>query len=356
MTDQDLAQELRERVQAAAATGTPLCIRGGDSKRFYGREPAGEPLEVGGHRGILSYEPSELVITARAGTPLTEIEQTLAEQGQMLPFEPPHFGPGATIGGAVASGLAGPRRPWGGAPRDLLLGVKLLDGKGQVLKFGGQVMKNVAGYDLARLMAGAMGCLGVLLEVSLKVLPRSAQERTLSLELAADPALELMRRLAGEPLPLTGACHLDGRLMLRLAASDALLEQTRKRLGAEPAAEGEGEGFWPRLRDHTLAFFQSPAPLWRLSIPPATPASSLPGALLTDWGGAQRWLPTDSPAQQVRDYAEKAGGHAVSFRNGDRGGAVFHPLEPGLAALHRRLKQVFDPHGLLNRGRMYADW
>ena len=171
MTDQDLTQELQQRVQAAAAAGTPLCIRGGDTKRFYGREPLGEPLDVAGHRGILSYEPSELVITARAGTPLDEIEQALAEQGQILPFEPPHFGPGSTIGGAVASGLAGPRRPWGGAPRDLLLGVKLLDGKGQILKFGGQVMKNVAGYDLSRLMAGAMGCLGVLLEVSLKVLP-----------------------------------------------------------------------------------------------------------------------------------------------------------------------------------------
>jgi glycolate oxidase FAD binding subunit len=354
MTDQDLTQELQQQVQAAAAGGNPLCIRGGDTKRFYGREPLGEPLEVAGHRGILSYEPSELVITARAGTPLDEIEQALAEQGQLLPFEPPHFGPGSTIGGAVASGLAGPRRPWGGAPRDLLLGVKLLDGRGQILKFGGQVMKNVAGYDLSRLMAGAMGCLGVLLEVSLKVLPSPAQERSLGLELAVEPALELMRRLSGEPLPVTAACHLDGRLMLRLAASDALFEETRKRLGAEPMADQEG--FWQRLRDQALPFFESSGPLWRLSVPPATPPSSLAGASLTDWAGAQRWLLTDAPARQIRDYAEAAGGHAVLFRNGERSGAVFHPLEPGLSALHQRLKQVFDPHSLFNPGRMYADW
>jgi glycolate oxidase FAD binding subunit len=247
----------------------------------------------------------------------------------------------------------GPAAP-GAAPRDLLLGVKLLDGKGQILKFGGQVMKNVAGYDLARLMAGAMGCLGVLLEVSLKVLPSAAQESSLSLDLATEPALELMRRLAGEPLPLTGACHLDGRLMLRLAASDALFEATRRRLGAEPVADAEG--FWRRLRDHSLDFFQSPAPLWRLSVPPAAPVSSLPGESLTDWAGAQRWLLTDAPAQQIRDFAGSAGGHAVLFRNGDRSGAVFHPLEPGLSALHQRLKQVFDPRGLLNPGRMYPDW
>jgi len=354
MTDQDLSEELRQRVQAAAARGTRLCVRGGDTKRFYGREPSGEPLELADHRGILSYEPSELVITARGGTPLLEIEQALADKGQMLPFEPPHFGPGATIGGAVASGLAGPRRPWGGAPRDLLLGVKLLDGKGQIVKFGGQVMKNVAGYDLARLTAGAMGCLGVLLEVSMKVLPRSTQERSLSLGLGLRPALDLMRRLAGEPLPVTGACHLDDRLMLRLAASDSLFEETRKRLGAEPVADAEG--FWQSLRDHALDFFQSADPLWRLSVPPATPAAPLPGESLIDWAGAQRWLVTDAPARQVREFAETAGGHAVLFRNGDRSGDVFHPLEPGLSALHQRLKQVFDPQGLFNPGRMYVDW
>ncbi len=354
MTDRDLSQAIQQQVQQAAAAGSALCIRGGGSKAFFGRMPRGEPLEMAGHRGILSYEPSELVLTARAGTPLEEIEQALAEQGQMLAFEPPHFGPGATIGGAVASGLAGPRRPWGGAPRDLLLGVRLIDGHGRNLKFGGQVMKNVAGYDVSRLMAGALGCLGVLLEVSLKVLPRPPQEQSLVLELERAEALALMRQLAGEPLPLTGACYLERRLCLRLGAGEALFQATAERLGAEPLADGEA--FWRDLRDHRLAVFQTGAPVWRLSVPPASPDPELPGTSVLDWAGAQRWFLTDAPAERVRARAAEAGGHASLFRGGDREGEVFHPLEPAVAALHRRLKQVFDPQGLFNPGRMYADF
>ncbi len=354
MTDRDLSREIQQQVQQAAAAGRALCIRGGGSKAFYGRRPHGEPLEMAGHRGILSYEPSELVITARAGTPLAEIEQALEEQGQMLAFEPPHFGPGATIGGAVASGLAGPRRPWGGAPRDLLLGVRLIDGQGRSLKFGGQVMKNVAGYDVSRLMAGALGCLGVLLEVSLKVLPRPPQEQSLELELERVEALGLMRQLAVEPLPLTGACYLDGRLCLRLGAGPALFRATAERLGA--TAMADGEEFWRDLRDHRLPFYQTDAPLWRLSLPPASPDPELPGTGILDWAGAQRWILSDASEERIRDLAAAAGGHACRFRGGDPEGGVFHPLPPEVLALHRRLKQVLDPKGLFNPGRMYAEF
>lgn len=350
MFDSDLTEKLKTRVENAAAAEQALCIRGGGSREFYGREPVGEPLELGRHRGILGYEPTELVITARAGTPVQEVEAALAEQGQMLPFEPPRFAPGGTIGGAVASGLAGPRRPWGGAPRDLLLGVKLLDGNGRVMKFGGQVMKNVAGYDISRLMAGAMGTLGILLEISLKVLPRPPQELTLTRSADTETALELMEVLQGRPLPVTGACHLEGRLYLRLATHRESAAGLAGEIGAEII---DASTFWSGLRDQELAFFTHEGPLWRLSVPPAsTPAIN--GEMLIDWGGAQRWLKSDVPAPQVREVAARVGGHAVLFRNGDRSGEVFQPLEPPLQTFHRRLKQVFDPRGILNPGRLYA--
>ena len=218
MTD-DLTDVLREQVREAGHAGTALRIRGHDSKAFYGEPVDGKPLDLSAHRGIVDYEPTELVLTARAGTPLAEIEALLAEKGQVLAFEAPRFDGRGTLGGAVASGLAGPRRPWGGAPRDLILGVCLLDGRGQVLRVGGQVMKNVAGYDVSRLMAGSLGTLGVLLEISLKVLPAPIETRTLLLELLREAALARLRELARQPCPLSGACHLDGRLYLRLGAA-----------------------------------------------------------------------------------------------------------------------------------------
>jgi glycolate oxidase FAD binding subunit len=351
MTDRDLTGQLQDRIRAAAAGRTPLRLRGGGSKEFYGRTTDGDLLDLSGHRGILDYEPTELVITARGGTPLDEVEAVLGEQGQMLPFDPPRFAPGATLGGAVASGLAGPRRPWCGAPRDLVLGLRLMDGQGQVLKFGGQVMKNVAGYDLSRLMAGALGTLGVLLELSIKVLPRPASELTLSREADPATALTLMERVQGGPVPVTGACWLEGRLYLRLAAGAAGAHRLGDEIGAEPLAE---DNFWRRLRDHQLDFFTADTPLWRLSVPPvATPAVT--GDSLIDWGGAQRWVRTQAPVGQIRQAAAAVDGHATLFRGGARDGEVFHPLAPPVAALHRRLKAVFDPAGILNPGRLYAD-
>lgn len=352
MVSVDYTRELVEQVRDAAAHSRPLRIVGGDSKAFYGRLTGGTPLQTINHHGIVSYEPTELVITARAGTSLAEIEHALAERGQMLPFDPPSFGEHTTLGGTVAAGLAGPGRPWRGAPRDLLLGVKLLDGKGQVQSFGGQVMKNVAGYDIARLMAGAMGTLGVLLEVSLKVLPQPAADRTLVLEMDRERALHKMRELAAMPVPLAGACHLQGRLHLRLSGNLSGVDAWEKQIGGE---RGTGENFWARLRDHQLEFFRQDAPLWRISLPPATGCRDYDADALTDWGGAQRWLYTDMPAEHIREEVARHNGHATLFRGGDRNGEVFQPLDPVMLRLHQGLKQTFDPKGIFNPGRLYAE-
>ncbi len=349
MDGADQTSALQQSVRRAAENGTALEIRGGRSKHFYGREPAGDPLEISGHRGILSYQPTELVVRVRGGTPLSELEALLAEQGQMLPFEPPHFGGEATIGGAVASGLAGPRRPWGGAPRDLLLGVRILDGRGQILEFGGQVMKNVAGYDLSRMMAGAMGTLGVLLDVSVKVLPRSAGETTLALTVDAEEALKLMTVLQGKPISLSGLSWVDGRLYVRAEA--ASIGRVRSVIG--PSATEAAADFWRSLRDHELPFFRGSGDLWRVSLPPATPPLGTGGELI-DWGGALRWIRGAGSETEVRVAASSSKGHATLFRRGSAD-QVFQPLPPYLAGLHRRLKAVFDPVGILNPGRLFAD-
>jgi glycolate oxidase FAD binding subunit len=344
----DLTAEFCDRIRAAQAQHQPLELRGGGSKRFYGRPATGHPLELGGHRGILSYQPTELVVRARAGTPLAELEAALAERGQMLPFEPPYFGGEPTIGGAIASGLAGPRRPWGGAPRDLLLGVRILDGRGQVLGFGGQVMKNVAGYDLSRLMAGAMGTLGILLEVSVKVLPKPPGETTLALTTDPRQALALMGTLQRQSLSLSGLCFAEGRLHVR--ASDTSLEQVRAVLG--PAATEEDPDFWHRLRDQTLDFFTRTDALWRASVPAATAPLAADGDEILDWGGAQRWLRGVGSRENLRQSVQAVGGHATMFRGPDRDQAL-HPLAPALAGLHQRIKAVFDPERVLNPGRLY---
>jgi glycolate oxidase FAD binding subunit len=342
--------ELIERVKQAAADRAPLCIRGGGSKAFYGRHCEGEPLDLAGHRGIVSYEPSELVVTARAGTPLADIEAALADNGQLLPFEPPRFGPGATVGGMVAAGLSGPRRPWGGSVRDAVLGVKLLNGKGEALRFGGQVMKNVAGYDLSRLMAGALGTLGVLLEVSIKVLPRPAEERTRVFELDAEAAAARQLEWGRLPLSLSGTLYDDGRLYVRLCGSSQGVVAGLETLGGEDVAETP----WRMAREHTLPFFIGEGPLWRISLPAAASALNLPGETLTEWGGALRWLRTDLPADLVRQRAAALGGHATLFRGGDGRGEVFQPLAPALRVLHMQVKQALDPQGIFNPGRMYA--
>ncbi|MDX1251659.1 MAG: glycolate oxidase subunit GlcE [Gammaproteobacteria bacterium] len=349
--DADIGAALQNTLLEAIAQRTPLRIVGGDSKSFYGRVTQGERLSVAGHRGVVSYEPTELVITARAGTPLAEIEALLAEHGQMLPFEPPHFSAGSTLGGAIASGLSGPRRPYAGGARDFVLGVTVLTGKGEILRFGGQVMKNVAGFDVSRFLAGSLGTLGILLEVSLKVLPRPESEQTLLFESSDRDAIQCMNAWAGQSLPLSGAVFDNGWLYLRLSGSTAAVHAAGGKLGGETVTDTTT--FWAEVRDHRHPFFGDGVPLWRLSLPPATPPLDLPGTWLLDWGGAQRWLKTSASAEAVRETAAKAGGHAALFRGGDRQSEVFHPLSPAVAALHKRLKAEFDPQAILNPGRMY---
>jgi glycolate oxidase FAD binding subunit len=349
----DQTQAWAERVRAAAASGEPIRIRGGGSKDFYGQALAGEVLDTRAHAGIVSYEPTELVVTARAGTPLAMLEATLAEQGQMLGFEPPHFGPEATVGGCVAAGLSGPRRAAAGAVRDFVLGVRLIDGRGEPLHFGGEVMKNVAGYDVSRLMAGSLGTLALLTEVSFKVLPRPVSEVTLRLEASAGEALELFNEWAAQPLPVSATSWSDGRAWVRLSGAEAAVKAACERLGGEPAEAEAAQLHWRALREQEHAFFAGPAPLWRLSVPSVAAPLALAGDTLVEWGGAQRWLRGDLDPSQVRAAAEAAGGHATCFRGGADGVAVFHPLAPVMHSIQARLKRSFDPAGIFGPGRLY---
>ena len=348
-------QQLVARVEAARAAGTPLLIQGGATKAFYGNPvPAGTVLDCSVHRGVLAYEPTELAVTARAGTPLGELEGLLAEHGQELPFEPPHFGARATLGGMVAAGLSGPRRPYAASVRDAVLGARILTGSGEVMSFGGRVMKNVAGYDLSRLMAGSLGVLGVLLEVSLKVMPTPPGRITLAQEQDQASALTLMQRWARQALPITATAWIDGRLYVRAAGSGEALAQTRKVLGGELLEAADA--FWTEVREQRLEGFQGDMPLWRLSVRPATAAAALPDCFLLEWGGALRWLRSAQPADSVRAAAKAAGGHATLFRLGAAqcpADGVFAPLDPVGMRLHRRLQQAFDPAGILNPGRLY---
>jgi glycolate oxidase FAD binding subunit len=380
VSDTDFIDSLAARIRAAAAAATPLRLRGGGSKDFYGQSLRGDLLDMTPFAGVISYEPSELVVTVRAGTPLAELENLLAAQGQCLAFEPPHFGPKATVGGMVASGLSGPARASVGAVRDFLLGVKLLNGQGECLTFGGQVMKNVAGYDVARLMAGALGSLGVLLEVSLKVLPVAPAEATLQCRLPQQKALDLLNRWGGQPLPLNASCWVHDAtaspaqdlLFVRLRGAVAAVEAACPRMVDDVQALG-GEAVrmdnaqtsadWAACREQTLPFFlQPPSPedcLWRLSVAQTAPALALPYAQLIEWHGALRWLwAPASAAVHLRAAAQKAGGHATLFRRAAIGTAqdvaVFSALAPVQRRIQRELKKQFDPAGVFNPGRLFV--
>lgn len=353
----DASAALCEQVSDAYANQQPLRILGGDTRRFYGRPVEGHPLDMSCHTGVVHYDPVELVVTVRAGTPLNQLEAVLAEQHQMLAFEPPRFGPTSTVGGAVATALSGPRRPWAGAVRDLVLGTRVITQEGKLLRFGGEVMKNVAGYDMSRLMVGAQGTLGVLADISFKVVPLPASQASLALELSLAEALATLAELGRKPVPISAAAWLDGRLYLRLEGGTRSVQTSRETLGGEAL----DSAFWQRLRDQSLDFF-SPRPdqaLWRLSLPPNTPPLALEtdaGGVLYDWAGSQRFMHASLPASHIRQACAEQGGHATCYTPAAQGGvdAPFTPLAPVVEKYHRKLKAQLDRHAIFNPGRLYS--
>jgi len=347
----------RERVLSAASARSPLCIVGAGTKDFYGQSVTGEPFDTREHRGIVDYDPTELVITARCGTPLVEIERALAGERQMLAFEPPHFGDSATLGGCVAAGLSGPRRPYAGAVRDIILGVRLLDGKGDELGFGGRVMKNVAGFDVSRMLAGSLGTLGIILDASLKCLPQPRVERTLCLDVDIDQALARFAEWSPLPLALSATCWYRNRMSVRMSGAESAIAAAERRIGGEVLPDAES--FWSSIREQRHAFFtEGDAALWRASVRASAPQPAVVAPTLIEWGGALRWFRADSAAKgrAIRDWAIAHGGHATLFRSADKSPGVFTPLPAALMTVHRRLKSAFDPAGIFNPGRMYADW
>lgn len=350
----DIASQFGAHIRAAAQAGQPLRLRGGGTKDWYGGALDGDVLDTRAYTGVVSYEPTELVITARCGTPLADIETLLAAHNQMLAFEPPRFGLDSTVGGVVAAALSGPRRASAGAVRDFVLGAVLMDGRGEALRFGGQVMKNVAGYDVSRLLAGSLGTLGLILEVSLKVLPRPVCEASLRFAMSEIEALTKLNQWAGQPLPLSASCWHAGVLTIRLSGAEAAVSAARRTLGGDEVPDAAA--FWSALRDQTHCFFDA-GTVWRLSVPSAASAIIVGGEQLIEWGGAQRWLKlADHGAGDVdaiRRTVAAAGGHATRYRSSDKQAGVFHPQAAAVAAIHHRLKAAFDPAGIFNPGRLY---
>jgi glycolate oxidase FAD binding subunit len=372
---------LIDAVRQAAADGRTLRLRGGGSKDFWGQSLTGEVLDTRAYRGIVSYEPSELVVTARCGTPLAELEAVLAEKGQCLAFEPPHFGPGATVGGMVAAGLSGPARATAGAVRDFVLGARFITGLGEHLTFGGQVMKNVAGYDVSRLMAGSWGTLGLITEVSLKVLPVAPAEATLMCAgLPQKTALDLLHRWGGQPLPLNASAWVRDTtaepaadyLFVRLRGAVAAVQSATGKMAADAVALGaqvqamdkaEAAQDWRASGEQTLQFFDAPSAdvcLWRLSVPQTAPLLDLPYAQYIEWQGAQRWLwAPASAAVALRELAQSVGGHATLFRASaahaevDKAAGVNTPLDAVQDRIQQQLQKQFDPKGVFATGRMH---
>ena len=358
---QDIIDQYINTIRTAAKSKTPLFIRGGGSKDFYGNSinrDGHDIFSTTAYTGIIDYDPTELVMTARAGTSLADLETELQKQNQMLGFEPPHFGPEATLGGCVASGLSGPRRIYVGAARDFVLGIRMLDGNGSNLYFGGKVIKNVAGYDISRLITGSMGTLGLLLEVSIKVLPIPPFELTLRMQMKEAEAIERMNQWAGKPLPISATCFYENNLTLRLSGAESAVRAARAKLGGELISDGAV--FWNSIREQTHPFFQSGSSLWRLSLKSNAPPLKLLGQQLIEWGGALRWLACsgehmDTEENIVRSESILADGNATLFRSNKRSDSVFHPPGPQMIKIYQRIKEKFDPVGIFNPGRMFRE-
>jgi glycolate dehydrogenase FAD-binding subunit len=343
---------IKEQIADAIEQRKPLQIVGGNSKAFLGRRIAGTLVEMADYKGIISYEPTELYITASAGTLLSDINNTLAEHGQMLAFEPAQVTDKTTIGGVVATGLSGSRRPYSGSVRDYVLGIRCINGLGKELTFGGQVIKNVAGYDLSRLMTGAFGTLGIILEVSLKVMPVSEFEMTCCRSLSVDKALAMMLELSAQAIPISASCYDGETLFIRLSGNEVAVKETSKTIDLDEY--DQGPNFWNDLRDYKSSIFNSDINTWRVSVPVTARLDSGDDPFLIEWGGSLYWLNSERPAEEIFTMASEVGGSAMLFRGVDHEQDVFHPLADGLWSLHKGLKDAFDPHGILNPGKMYA--
>lgn len=350
----DESEALQKQILSARKNNRKLNIVGGGTKDFMGRsaDNKADALSLAEHTGIVEYHPVELIMTVRAGTRIADIEAALAEEGQCLHFEPPKFGDASTLGGTLACNLSGPARPWSGSVRDQVLGIRLLNGKGEHLRFGGQVMKNVAGYDVSRLQAGAMGTLGVMTEISLKVMPVPASSMTLVQEMPMADVIKYMNQRAGEPKPITGAAWVDGKVYLRLSGAKSAVEATAEKWPGEVMEQGEA--FWKQLQHMTHEFFQGEAPLWRFSVGSTAPNPELEGPMLIDWAGSQRWYRGEADMAKLESMAKRAGGQVSLFRGGDRTDEVMHYQPEALQNIQKRLKESFDPDGLFNPARLYS--
>ncbi len=351
--DTDQTEHILSCVQASVKTKTALNIAAGKSKDFYARQVRAEVLDVSAHQGIINYQPSELVITARAGTTLSEINNVLSEHHQMLAFEPPGFSDRATLGGTIACNLSGPRRACTGAARDYVLGCTLINGRAEKIHFGGEVMKNVAGYDVSRLMCGALGTLGVLLDISLKVVPEPEAEISLMQQCDVKQALHTLHHWASRNIPVSASCYDGETLYYRLSGNASDLQASRKITGGDQ--QESSTDFWHLLKEQQHSFFNDDMPLWRLSLASSTAALPLQGDTLMEWGGALRWLKSDESAEKIRRELESHGGQATLFRHNTTQTEPFHTLSPGLLAIHRQLKKAFDPLNIFNPGRMYPE-
>ena len=370
ITQNDITTELQEQVKHAIRNKTPLCIQAGNSKQFYGHavdeSTDAKRLDLSSHTGIINYDPSELCVTVQAGTKLSDLEALLAENKQMLAFEPPHYPSGknnqdtATIGGAIATGIAGPRRAYTGSVRDAILGVKIINGEGEIANFGGEVMKNVAGYDLSRMMVRSQGTLGVILSVSVRVIPKPEHNITLRFNASQNETLSYFQALRKTNLPITATAWLNEQGSIRISASEAVLKSCKNKIKGDEVTDDEN--FWLGLRDHTHAFFNDDRPLWRFSLPPAlSNVISLDDAQLIEWDGAQRWIHSNTPANIIRDIAKSHNGYATLFNSNLKIKNhtnltkidAFPALEPALFTLHQNLKKQMDPQGIFNPNRIY---
>ncbi|CZF86000.1 glycolate oxidase subunit GlcE [Grimontia marina] len=349
----DITSNLLEQVQDAVADKAALNLIGGNTKHFIGREPVGQAVSLKNHTGVISYRPSELVITARAGTTIAEIQAQLAKNNQTLVGEPPAFNGKATLGGSVAAGISGASRPFWGSLRDAILGVKLINGYGEHLRFGGQVMKNVAGYDVSRLQAGAFGAFGIITEVSLRVRPKSESTTTLVFECDAPSAIRRMRDLSVSAHPLSANAWYAGQLFIRLSGSHSAVNSSAETLGGE-VLENQ-DLFWRSIRNFRHPFFANTTQsLYRLSVSPSAPHFEQWGETLIDWAGGVRWVYSEQTLSSLSNTASLHAGHATCYRPLERTSECFHPQPDTAKRIHQNLKMAFDPHRLFNPGRMYS--